>query len=170
MISIIGEKGLTGVVKRFLDLVFVGGTAIWLSLPITLKWYLGMIYGVENIKYFRANQTNLFMVHTESYWFLMGFLYISGFFSIMILHDMRKIFKSLNKKDPFIIENVKCLHRIAVSSFGISICYIIKIFTFNTFLTIILTMVFIIAGLFTIILAEVFKQAVKYKEENDLTI
>jgi len=41
---------------------------------------------------------------------------------------------------------------------------------FITFLTIILAMVFIIAGLFLIILSEVFRQAVIVKQENDLTI
>lgn len=154
MISIIGEKGLTGIVKRLLDLVFIGGAAILISLPLSLKWYFYNIYRINN----------------ESYNFLLGFLYVTGFFCLVIVYEMRRIFKTLNKKDPFVAENAKSLKRIAGASFILSFCYLVKIFLFNSFLTIILAMVFIIAGLFTIILAEVFKQAVQYKEDNDLTI
>ena len=68
------------------------------------------------------------------------------------------------------LDNVKSLKRIAVSSFIIAAAYIIKIFTFHSFLTVILAMVFVIAGFFSIILAEVFRQAVAVKEENELTI
>ena len=67
-------------------------------------------------------------------------------------------------------DNVKSLTHIAISSFIVAVLYIVKILFFNSFLTIILAMVFVIAGLFTIILAEVFQQAVNVKEENDLTI
>lgn len=154
MISIIGEKGLTGIVKRMLDLIFIGGAGIFITLPVTLKWYFGTVYRINN----------------ENYWFLLGFLYVSGFFCLTIVYEIRNIFKTLNKKDPFIMENVKSLKSMGIASFGTAVCYIIKIFFFNSFLTIILAMVFIIAGLFSVILAEVFKQAVRYKEENDLTI
>ena len=36
--------------------------------------------------------------------------------------------------------------------------------------TLIIILVFFIAGLFSIVLSQVFAQAVSYKEENDLTI
>lgn len=68
------------------------------------------------------------------------------------------------------MDNVKSLNRIALSSFLISAAYVVKVVFFNSFLTIILAMVFVIAGFFSIILAEVFRQAVIVKEENDLTI
>lgn len=154
MFSIIGEKGLTGIVKRMLDLVLIGGAGIILSLPVSLKWYFNTIYRINN----------------ESYGFLMGFLYVTGVLCLVIVYEMRKIFKTINKRDPFIAENVRSLKRMAVASFAIAICYIVKIFLFNSFLTIIIAMIFTIAGLFTIILAELFRQAVQYKEENDLTI
>ena len=154
MFSILGEKGLSGLVKYFLDLVLIGGIVIFVSLPYSLSWYFDVIYRINN----------------EVYWFLLGFLYISGFFCLVTVYEMRKIFKTLNRKDPFMADNVKSLKRIAFASFIISACYVVKIFVFNSFLTIILAMIFIIAGLFTVILAEVFRQAVEFKQENDLTI
>ena len=84
--------------------------------------------------------------------------------------EIRNLLKNLNKKNPFIIDNVISLNRIAISCLLIAACYVIKIIFYNSFLTIIVTMVFIITGFFSIILAEVFRQAVIVKEENDLTI
>jgi len=151
---ILDDKGLSGIVKRFLDIVFIGGIGIFITLPYITKWYLGKLYEGTS----------------EKYWFLLPFLYITGFLALMILSELRRIFSTLNKRNPFTMSNVKSLKRMATASFAISAAYIVKIFLFNSFLTIILAMVFIIAGLFCIILAEVFRQAVIVKEENDLTI
>lgn len=152
--AILGEKGLSGWVKRFLDLVFIGGIGIFLGLPFILKWYLDLLY-----------------IWTEQdYYFLMIFMYISGFACLAIVNEIRKIFKTLNRKNPFMMDNVRSLKRIAIASFAVSAAYVAKVVFYNSFLTVVIAMVFVIAGLFSIILAEVFKQAVEVKEENDLTI
>lgn len=152
---ILGEKGLSGIVKRMLDLIFIGGIGIFISLPISLRWYLNTMYdGVDN----------------QLYYFLLGLLYITGFLALMIVNEIRKIFNTLNRMNPFQMDNVKSLNHIAIASFLIALFYIFKIIFFNSALTIIITMVFIIAGFFSIILAEVFRQATVVKEENDYTI
>lgn len=151
---IIGKKGLSGLLKLFLDLVFIGGIGILITLPFTLKWYFSIVTYINN----------------ENYYFLLVFLYVTGAFCLGIVHEIRKIFNTLNKKNPFVLENVKSLNHISINSFTIAAAYCIKVVLYNSFLTIILAMVFIIAGLFTIILAEVFREAVAYKEENDFTI
>ncbi|MDP4180100.1 MAG: DUF2975 domain-containing protein [Bacillota bacterium] len=151
--AILDEKGLSGLVKLFLDLVFIGGIGILISLPVTLRWCFDHI-----------------RLEGENYYFALGLLYLTGIMCLVILFEMKRIFKALNKRDPFIIGNVKSLNRISLMSYLISVCYLIKIVLYNSFLTIIIAMVFIIAGLFCTILAEVFRQAVIVKEENDLTI
>ena len=151
---ILDQKGFSGIVKHILDLIFIGGIGILLSLPIALKWYLGLMY----------TRTS------ENYYFLLGFLFVTGIFALTVVNEIRKLLKNLNRKNPFIIDNVKSLNRIAISCLLIAACYVIKIIFYNSFLTIIVTMVFIITGFFSIILAEVFRQAVVVKQENDLTI
>ena len=151
---ILDQRGFSGLVKHILDLIFVGGIGILLSLPIALKWYLGFMY----------TRTS------ENYYFLLGFLFITGILALAVVNEIRKLLKNINKRNPFIRDNVKSLNRIAVSCLVIAACYVIKIIFYNSFLTIIITMVFIITGFFSIILAEVFQQAVIVKEENDLTI
>ncbi len=137
-----------------LDGVFAGGVAIFISLPWSLRLAFNLI-------------KNMF---GENYYFLLGFFYFSGFFALALVYDIGKIFKNLNKRNPFIMDNVKSLMRMAVASFFISGAYVVKIIFYPTILTIIIAMVFIIAGLFLIVLSEVFRQAVIVKQENDLTI
>lgn len=151
---ILDEKGLSGMVKKLLDTVLWGGIAIYIGLPFLLRWYMDKIY----------------IISGENYAFLMIILYITGLPALSIVRDLREIFRTINRHNPFMMDNVHSLRRIAAASFVISFAYIFKIIFYNSFLTIIITMLFVIAGLFSVILAEVFKQAVEVKEENDLTI
>ncbi|HOQ01662.1 MAG TPA: DUF2975 domain-containing protein [Acetivibrio sp.] len=152
--QIIGERGLSGLVKLMLDCVFTGGMAIFITLP----WCLNLAFDL------------IMNTLDENYYFLLGFLYFTGFFALFSVYEMKKIFKNLNKRNPFIMDNVISLKRMSIACFIISVAYIVKIIFYPSILTVILAMVFIIAGLFLIILSEVFRQAVIVKQENDLTI
>lgn len=151
---ILGEKGLSGLVKWILDIVFLGGLGILITLPYVLKWYMNTLH----------------LTSSENFYFLLGFLYITGIVCLGLVNEIRKIFKTLNRRNPFMLDNVKSLNHIGVACFIIAAAYILKIFFYNSVLTAIITMVFIIAGLFSVVLAEVFRQAIEVKEENDLTI
>lgn len=150
---ILGEKGLSAWVKRLLDLIFYGGILILLSLPLSLRWGFSYRWSAG-----------------QRYDFLLVFLFVTGIFALLIVHELRKMFITLNKQDPFQRANVICLKKISRWSLVIAVAYAVKIIIFPTFLTIVMAMVFVIIGLFTYILAEVFRQAVEVKEENDLTI
>jgi len=171
---ILGKKGLSGAVKIFLDFIFIGGILIFVSLPFTLKMYFDFIGSADSIcmgifeKYTRlfVNINN----NQESYVFFLALLLVTGLFALWIVFNLRKVLKNLNLMNPFVIDNVRSFKNISISSFVIAICYFIKMFFYNSFLTIVLTMVFVILGLFSLILSEVFRQAVLVKEENDLTI
>jgi len=153
-IAILDKRGLSGLVKWILDLVLLGGLGILITLPYLLKWYMSVLYETSS----------------ENYNFLLGFLYVTGIICIFLVNEIRKIFKTLNRRNPFMLDNVKSLNRIGISSFLIAAAYVLKIFLYNSVLTVIIAMIFIIAGLFSVVLAEVFRQAIAVKEENDLTI
>ncbi|AOT69390.1 DUF2975 domain-containing protein [Geosporobacter ferrireducens] len=153
--KIIGEKSLASAVKILLDLIFLSGIGILLSLPVSVRWYLAHVHGSRD---------------ERMYYFLLGLLAITGILALGIVREIRRIFNTLNGKDPFIIENVKSLKHMGIFSFAIAFCYGTKIFFLNSFFTIIILMIFVIAGFFSIILAEVFRKAVEVKVENDYTI
>lgn len=152
--TILGEKSISSILKILLDLILLGGLCIFIGLPFFLKWYFHILAGCNK----------------ENYYFLLVFLYFTGFFALWILHKVRKILKTLNRRNPFMLDNVISLKRISADCFVISFAYIIKTLCYNSVLTIVIFMVFIIGGFFIIIMAEVFKQAIEYKEETDLTI
>lgn len=155
--KIIDKKGVSGIVEWMVTFIMLGGILIWISLPWSVTWLMPRIkpyYAYDD--FFR--------------WFILVLLFVTGALAIWIVYEIRRFFISINNKNPFIYSNVTVLKRIAISSFIIALAYIVKIVYFPTVLTIVVTMIFIIAGFFCIVLAEVFRQAVDVKQENDLTI
>jgi hypothetical protein len=104
------------------------------------------------------------------YTFFMIILYILGLSTLVILNELRIIFLSLEKSDPFVHRNVVALKRISALCAVNCLVFLVKIFVANSLMTVIALFVFFIAMLFSLILGEVFKRAVEYKEDNDLTI
>ncbi|MTK10850.1 MAG: DUF2975 domain-containing protein [Clostridiaceae bacterium] len=101
---------------------------------------------------------------------------------LAIVHELIKINDMVIRKTPFIMENVKRMHKIAVYLFIISVYVFIKdwlrfkahIFAY-TFDNSGLNsdaecLIFVLLGVFVLILAKIFKTAIKIKNENDLTI
>jgi hypothetical protein len=151
---IIEKEGLSAVVKYILDLILIGVAIIILSLPMILRMcFDAYIWTVG-----------------ENYWFLLVFLWSTGLLYLGIVYELRKMLKRLMQREPFRMENVVSLKRIAVLAFVISGIYAVKIVLYISFLTIIVAMVALLVGLFALILAEVFRQAIEVKEENELTI
>ena len=66
--------------------------------------------------------------------------------------------------------NTKSLKLMGKTAFVIAAVYIVKVFTVPTPATFVIILTFFIAGLFSYVLSMVFAEAVRYKEENDLTI
>ena len=56
------------------------------------------------------------------------------------------------------------------AAFIIAAAFIVKVFAVPTPATFVIILTFFIAGLFSHVLSLVFAEAVRYKEENDLTI
>lgn len=115
---------------------------------------------------------------------IMAILFFIAFINcIIITNEIIKMNKTLIEKNPFVINNVKSMRNIALNIFIIGLYIFIKdrlkfghqyFFAFHSdqygpycdmdFL------IFIIMGIFMIILAEMFNQCIKIKQDHDLTI
>ena len=100
-----------------------------------------------------------------------------------VIIELKRVIKTLVLENPFTWKNVKSLRRITFSCFIIAGCYLINFLAnigkaeysiiyidtkgVHTDAEI---FIFLFAGCFVGILSKVFEQAVKYKEDNDLTI
>jgi len=97
-------------------------------------------------------------------------LIASGICSVYILWQLKQMFKTLLSGNPFVGKNVDALRKCAVASFAIGLIYLLKIICFFTIASCVIFIIFMLLSLFCLTLKDVFKQAVYYKEENDLTI
>lgn len=145
---------LTKVTKSLLDIIFYIAPIIWILLPVLFHFILMKYYHVSSFNYV---------------FFSIVFM-IAGVFVWLILYELRCMLKSVLLKDPFVTRNVVSLKRMGRYAFIISICMLVTLLCYLNFSTFLLSIVFFIAGLFSLVLSIVFQEAVQYKQENDLTI
>lgn len=139
--------------KYLLDFMYYAGILVILTLPFSIRYY-----GKYN-SYFKENFYSLLVV-----------LFLSGIFAVLIIRELRKMFQSVLNDDCFIRENVKSLEQMSIYSFFIAVITACRLFIYITPSVLIIILVFVIAGLFSKVLSQVFDKAVTYKLENDLTI
>ncbi|AGL00143.1 DUF2975 domain-containing protein [Desulfoscipio gibsoniae] len=147
------KKALHRFTKLLIDFMFYSGILVCVFVPVIIFKLIPSTFIAENI---RLHFTVVLM--------------LSGIAALYILWILRCIFKTLLNTSPFTLKNVDALRKMAVAAFVISTLYIIKCLFWFTLGTGIIVIIFAIAGLFSLVLADVFKQAVQYKEENDLTV
>ncbi|MBQ8518961.1 MAG: DUF2975 domain-containing protein [Agathobacter sp.] len=147
------KETLIKLTKYLLDFMFFGGIVLTATLPITLKM-LGAFS--EN---FHQHYGELVLIYV-----------VLGIAAVVILRELRKIFKTVVNKNCFVRENVVSLDKMCKWSFFIVLMSIIRTIVFVTPAMLVVVLVFTIAGLFSKVLGFVFEEAVGYKEENDFTI
>jgi len=147
------KKALHHFTKILIDFMFYSGILVCAFVPVIIYKLIPSAFIAEDIRL----QFTVVLI-------------LSGIAALHILWTLRCIFKTLLNTNPFTLENVDALRKMAVAAFVIAALYIIKCLFWFTLGTAIIVIIFAIAGLFSLVLADVFKQAVQYKEENDLTV
>ena len=140
--------------KHILDVMFVSGIIVILTLPISLR-YLAKF----KIEVFMNQYIPMFIIFVRP-----------PTRAVPIIYEPRRIIKTGRGEESVESANVTNLRRMARLSFGITILWIIKLFFNPTPAALVIIIVFFIAALFSQVLACVFNQAIAYKEENDFTI
>lgn len=139
--------------KFCLDFMYYSGILVTLTVPVSFR-FLGSYY--PNIRNHYPAMCIIFM--------------LCGILALWIIYYLRQIFRTILAGECFVEENITSLKRMGIASFLISLVTVIRLFFVITPATLIIILVFFIAGLFSLVLAQVFKQAVSYKQENDFTI
>ncbi len=161
--KVLGKKSLSTVIKIFL----------WILLAICLLVVImGGIVVISDFSFFNSSSTLRSLI----------VLYLSSIPAAVLISQFIGIFKSLENNEVFDKKNLKRLRTSYISSIIMGIMYLINsIMLFFSpedenwiiiymLLTYIITLVFLIFGVGLIVLSEIYKRAIKYKEENDLTI
>lgn len=140
-------------VKYLLDAMFGIGILVTVSLPFTIKW-IGQYY--EPV--------------IENYQESVIIYFVLGVAALVLIRELRRIFRTVLNEDCFVMENVVSLRKMGNWSFFIAGMSVVRSIVYLTVAMLVVILVFVIAGLFSKVLAMVFEEAVRYKEENDLTI
>lgn len=148
------QKRIIIFTKYLLDLMFYSGIIAAVSLPYTLK-LAGKYYSAEI---------------AEHYISMMVIFFLSGICGLIIVWQLKKMIATVLERNCFADSNTKSLKVMGKAAFVITVLFLIKVFILPTPATFIIVLTFFIAGLFSHVLSLVFSEAVRYKEENDLTI
>jgi len=97
-------------------------------------------------------------------------LYLSGISCLFILWQVRLFFKTFPDGNPFEQKNVIRLRKCAIACFINATIFIVKILIVYTNASFLLAILFGLAGLACLTIKDLFKQGIKHKQENDLTI
>ena len=150
------EPLVSRLLKYTLCLIFLIGVVVTVTLPFALNYYTLWLYDVYYIQ--PAYQT-----------FLLLFLIVVGALGLWIIADLIFILNTV-PKDPFVQRNVRALRRIGTVAIAISLLFLLKCLYYFTFLTAVCALVLLVCALIVFTVCMLFSQAVRYKEENDLTI
>ena len=101
--------------------------------------------------------------------FVIAFCMLVGALGLWILFELILMLRTL-PADPFVMRNVRSLQRMGYSAAGIAALFFGKCIMYFTPLSLICGGALLLCGLFSLILSSVFRAAVEYKRENDLTI
>lgn len=148
------QSRLISFTKYFLDFMFFSGILVVVSLPFSLKM-LGEYYWKEM---------------AEQYWPMLIIFGLSGICGLIIVYQLRKMMKTVVKRECFVDNNTKSLSTMGKVSFVITVLFIVKCILLPTPASFVIVLTFFIAGVFSHVLSLVFEEAVRFKEENDLTI
>ena len=134
--------------------MFFSGILVEVSLPFSLKM-LGEYYWKEM---------------AEQYWPMLIIFGLSGICGLIIVYQLRKMMKTVVKRECFVDNNTKSLSTMGKVSFVITVLFIVKCILLPTPASFVIVLTFFIAGVFSHVLSLVFEEAVRFKEENDMTI
>jgi hypothetical protein len=143
------------ITKYLLDVMYFLGIVVTVSLP----WSVGFLIDLFELQEYESHKTEIIIIY-----------FVLGVLAIMILGELRKMFRTVMREDCFVKDNVVSLDRMGTYSFFIALVCLVQFILYLTLPVLVLVLVFLIAGLFSKVLSFVFDKAVEYKLENDLTI
>lgn len=150
-----GPKNLSSIVEILCTVFQVMGVIIVASLPWSLNNYL----------LFKNSY-----VSGDVYYSMLVLLVISGICAFCILGQAKKILHNISKKDPFTYDTANRIKYISYWCLPVAFIYVVAIYFIPSVFVVLVGLTFLFLSACIFIIAQLFYQAVNYKQENDLTI
>ncbi len=141
------------IAKWVVEIMFYAGIVCTTSVPFTIGGLIRYFsYSTQSEAVYRVTLT------------------LAGACAVYILFNIKKMYKTLLEGSPFVDANVTAFRRMAVAAILICIIFVVQSILAFTLGSVTIALIFAIACLFCLTLKDLFKQAINYKTENDLTI
>ena len=147
------SNSVTRFTSALLAVMFYGGMASTCALPWIFRW------GAQ-----------FYPSLAQHYWLNTVLFMLSGAGAVCIIRELRRMFRTVLAEDCCVQQHVVSLRRMGYLGLAIALVTAVRLAVIFTPATVVIIVVFFIAALFSFVLSQVFDRAVKYKEENDLTI
>lgn len=141
------------ITKYLVDFMFGAGVLATLTLPWSIKW------AGRYLEQLAVNYGEIVTIY-----------FVLGILALAIIWELRKMFKTVLSRNCFVRGNVDSLKHMSYYSGLIVLMSVVRSIVYTTIAMLVVILVFVIAGLFCQVLAQIFDEAVSFKEENDLTI
>jgi len=145
---------------KLLNVTLYAMLIIIIGLIITLPWALNLYIDVFEADIYYSGNARIF---------IMIFLIVVGVFVTWIVGELIFMMKTI-EEDPFVERNAEAFRRMGNVAMILAILFFLKCFSYFTLLTCMCGIMLAICSLVAFTLRHIFRQAVIYKNENDLTI
>lgn len=141
------------------DLLITASTPWWLQRAFTghfgeLRYMLGYNYNAQG----------------KIYPLMLVFFILSGVLCLGILFAAYRILGRIRKNQPFCLENARSMQRAALCGVGLCVLFLSKLLYSPSILTFVSAGIFLLCSLFLMVLSALLLEAVRLKDENDLTV
>ncbi len=142
--------------EMMLYILGVGAAGVVTAMPWLTGWYLRMFR--DRYEHWAGYQL-----------FLLFFLIAVGLGALWIIGELIFMVRSI-ASGPFVWRNVTAFVRMGAVALGVALLFFVKCVPFFTPLTLACGMILLLCSLLAFVLADLFRAAVAFREENDLTI
>ena len=152
--KLVGKRGVSGALEIVTVLLMLTALGLMTGLWWLIPYVTGRVPGEAEL-YF------------EKYFAVLLF---SGLLAECILWNARGILHNVNTQKPFCRDNVRRLRLLGAECLILGALYAVGVFFISRVFMVAVFVTFTVVGLTLLVFAELFHQAVQYKEENESTI
>ncbi len=152
--KLVGKRGLSGLIEIILIFLMLLAVVLMVTLPWTIELITDRQPGQPGYLY-------------EKYMIVLG---ISGILAELVLWQARGVMRNVNKGCPFCFDTVRRLRIIGIECLTVGIAYAVATFFVTKIFMVVVLVTFTVVGMILLVFSALFRQAVEYKEENDMTI
>ena len=163
--KILGKKSLSSVVMLFICVLLI---------LCIIAIVAGGIFVLSNASFFTKDLLSITYI----------LIYVSAIPALVMIIAFLQIFNTLKKENPFEKKNIKRLGTSCIASIVIGVIYAINVlliylgvgmvqerfFIIYPLANVAISIIFLVFGIGIVVLKEIYRKAIEYKDENDLTI